>query len=130
MINRIVELANIQIDDPTALHLHQLAPKGFEGLMRRPSRAKAVGHVTELLLVHRFNHHEHGALEYLILEGGYSQWPQLFAAGAFGDVHATDRWRAIAVAGFGSVQQAHKVGLQVYLVIFTRLTVDTDCTVL
>jgi hypothetical protein len=69
--------------------------------MGAPTRPEPVRAVHEVLLIHRLQHHEHGPLQDLVLEGRYPN-----RAGAIlllWDVHPPHRWRSVVLARLGLI---------------------------
>jgi hypothetical protein len=75
VVNRVKELANVHIHDPSASHVHRLLPQACYRLVCRSSGPEAMRTVLEVLLVDRFQHHDYSALEHFILERRNSQRP-------------------------------------------------------
>jgi hypothetical protein len=103
MIQRIEEAPDVHLDDPGSPKINHTLPDGFERLVRRAPRAKAVRAGQEVLLVHNFQSHGHRALEHLVLQ----RWdPERtgFVAASFRDVHPSDG-RCPVAARLGAVEE-------------------------
>jgi hypothetical protein len=97
--------------------------------MRTAPRAKAVGAVQEVLLIHRFQHHEQRPLEHFVLQGGNADGPGLVLRPLLGNVHTSDRRRTIATA-LEPFEQVAQVLVQPLLVRLGRDAVHSHCAVL
>ena len=91
---------------------------------RKPGEASK-----KVRLIHRLQHHQHRALQDLILERGYPQGTGFVGRARLGNMHSTHR-RGHVRAGFGAVEEILKVAHQVVLVVGRRLSVHADSSVL
>jgi hypothetical protein len=96
--------------------------------MRRPTRPEPVRAVPKVLLVDRFEHHDHRPLKNLVLEGRYPDRTRGRAIGLrdVGPSHG----RRLIEARLGSVQQVLQVLFQVLCVCLCRLVVHAYGAVL
>src|SRR5262245_19292634 len=69
MSDAVEEVADVDLDHPTTAHLHRGAPQRIERLVRRPTWAKAVRAVQEVLLIDGVQHHRNRPLKYFVFEG-------------------------------------------------------------
>jgi hypothetical protein len=129
VVDRIKELSNIHVQDPAASHGHRLVPEGIQGLVRRTARAEAIRAVQEVLLVDRFQDHDHRPLKNLVFEGRYPQRSGLGSRASLGDMNSSHGRRHVG-AGLGSVQQRLKVAHQVRRIVLAGLSVNSGRAVL
>jgi hypothetical protein len=73
MVDRVEEFSQIDVHDPAASQLHLLSPQRVQGSVSTASGSEPVRDVQKVRLVHRLQHHQHRALEDLILERRYPQ---------------------------------------------------------
>ena len=125
--NRIEILAYVDVDHPVKSLGPECVLQSAERLVSRAARAEAVGTGQEVLFVDRLQHHRHGALRHLVLEGWNAEHP--LRAIRFRDVRPADRRRAIAT-GLDAFEKVQQVGLQVRLIILRRDAVDAGSAVL
>jgi hypothetical protein len=104
VVDRIKELADVDLHDPVSFRRHRLVPEALQRLMRRPSGAEAVRTVLEVLFVDGFEHHDDRTLEDLILKGWDAQRPGFGRRAGLGDIGPTHRRRVVR-SGFGAFQQ-------------------------
>jgi len=129
MVDRVEKFSEIDVHDPAASQVHRLFPQRVQGSVCTASGAEAVGGVQEVRLIHRLQHHQHRALQDLILERGYPQRSSLARRARLGDAHST-HGRGHVRAGFGAVEEILKVAHQVVLVVVRGLSVPADGSVL
>src|SRR6202048_1524994 len=127
MIQRVKELPDVHFDDPTTSPCHGLLPQRLQRLVRRSPGPKAVRTVPKVLLVERFQHHDHRPLEDLVLVSRDAQGPRL-GTGPLGNVHSSHRRRAVH-AGLGPVQKRLQVAQQVRFIVLGGLSVHAHRTV-
>ena len=71
MIQGVEEARDVSLQHPASMHLHQPFPQAVQCLVCRPLRPETVREVIEVLLVHRFQHHQHRPLQDLVLKARY-----------------------------------------------------------
>src|SRR4030042_1633988 len=71
MVERIKELPDIEIDDPSSTDDFHPLPQVSQCLMLVPSGSESERTIVKVLLVNRLDEHDHRPLHYLILEGRY-----------------------------------------------------------
>src|SRR5208337_5458326 len=125
--NRIEILAYVDVDDPVESLGPEYVLQSAERLVSRAARAEAIRAGQKVLFVDRLQHHRHGALRHLVLEGRNAEHP--LRAVRFGNVRPADRWRVVA-AGLDAFEEIQQIGLQVPLKVFRRRAVDAGSAVL
>jgi hypothetical protein len=96
--------------------------------MRRATGPEAVREVVKLLLVDSLQHHRHGALQDLVLEGRNADGPRLRPV-PLRDVDPPHRWGSIR-PGLRALEERPEVFLQVLLVLLRALSVDASRSIL
>ena len=70
VIQIVKEALDIGLQHPGTAHLHRAPPLRVQHLVSRTTRTEALGAVSKVLLVHRFEHYRHRPLENFVFEGG------------------------------------------------------------
>src|SRR5205814_4256456 len=99
----------------------ELVPPDLERLMRRSTGPKPVRAVQKVLLVDRFEHHDHRPLKDLVLEGRHPDRASGRAI-TLREVRSLHGWRSV-VARLGAIEQAPEILLQMLRVRVRRLSV-------
>ena len=129
VIQGIKEPLDVYLQHPPTMHLHHLDPQHAQRIVGRPPWPETVRAIQKVLLIDRFQHHDHRPLKHLVLEGGNADRARLAALSALRDVH-TPHWRRPVHARLRAVQQRLEVGLQVRRVLFRGLFVHAHGAIL
>src|SRR6185437_15140463 len=128
VIQRVEELAHVDVEDPPAREPRRLEPESLQRLMRGATRPEAVRAVQEVLLVDGLQHHRHRALQDLVLEGRDADRARLRAR-PLRDVDPPHGRRAVR-ARLRAVEQRPEVVLQVRRVLLRGLPIHARRAVL
>ena len=128
VIERVEEALDIELQHPAPAQIHQPLPQDRQRRVCRATWPKAVRAVSQLRLVHGFQHHRDGALQHLVLEARDPDRSGL-ATVPFRDVHPPHRRSPIA-ARLRPLEQRPEVLLQVLRIRLGRLAVDAHGAVL
>jgi len=127
-IERIEEALDVQLQHKAPAQIHQPLPQGLQRLVCRTTGSKAVRAVPKVLLIDGLEHHRHGALQDLVLEGRDPDRPGLGPT-CLRDVHPP-HGRGPIRSRLGPLEQRPEVRLQVLRVRLGRLAVDAHGAVL
>src|SRR4051794_33378745 len=107
---RLKVLFDVDIDHPSQPLAHTSRPQKLQRVMGRTARPEAEGARQEVLLIHRLQHHDDGALRHLILEGRNAERPT--RAIRLWNVAPAYR-RCLIATRLDAVEEIQQVGLQV-----------------
>ena len=127
-IHRPEEVLDVQVDDPSSTELHQPTPQRIQRLVRTTPRPESVRALQKVLLVHRLQHHQHRALQDLVLQRRNADRARL-ARPRLLEMHPAHRRRPIP-PGLEPFEQPRQVRLQLGLVVRRRHPVHTRRRVL
>jgi hypothetical protein len=127
VVQSVEKLSQINFQHESASQIHRMFPRCVDRLMRRAARSKTVRTIVKILLEDRLQQHEHGLLQNLVLERWNANRTR-FVAIAFRNPHAT-HWRRPIRSRPDLIQQRLQIGLEIDLVVGSRLAVDSRRTV-
>jgi len=90
-INVIEKALDVEFDNPSTAHRHQSPPQRIQRLVGTPPWPETIRAVQKILLVHRFQHHQHYTLKYLVLQRRYTDRARLVRLARLRDMHSTYR---------------------------------------
>jgi len=127
LVQRVEKPLDVKFDNPPAPKAHELVSPDLQRLVRRPTGPKPVRAVQKVLLINRFEHHDHCPLKDLVLKGRYP-YRASGRAITLRNVHSLDGRRPVA-ARLDAIEQIPEVILQVLRIHGSRLSVYTWCAV-
>jgi hypothetical protein len=110
-------ILNVGVNNPAHLSAVDPRAQGVKRIVWSASGSKPIRESEEVFLVDAVEHHDSGALDYLIFQGGDRQWP-LFSV-RLRYVRPAGRLRPIRSSSDPSVQ-IYEPWLEVYLVVLPR----------